>query len=41
MTDADAEAPKPWPPEVKSRLTGKDPDVWRRLKAKGEEGSRG
>ena len=31
-TDAEAEAPTLWPPNVKSRLTGKDPDVgkdWR------------
>ena len=26
-TDAEAEAPILWPPDVKSRLTGKDPDV--------------
>ena len=26
-TDADAEAPIFWPPDVKSRLTGKDPDA--------------
>ena len=25
--DAEAEAPILWPPEVKSRLTGKDPDA--------------
>ena len=25
--DAEAEAPKFWPPHVKSRLTGKDPDA--------------
>ena len=32
-TDAEAETPKLWPPEVKSQLTGKDPDAgnnWRR-----------
>ena len=31
-TDADAEAPILWPPDVKSRFTGKDPDAgknWR------------
>ena len=31
-TDAEAEAPILWPPDVKSRLTGKDPDAgkdWR------------
>ena len=26
-TDAEAEAPVPWPPDAKSRLTGKDPDA--------------
>ena len=26
-TDAKAEAPKPWPPDAKSRLIGKDPDA--------------
>ena len=26
-TDADAEAPILWPPDAKSRLTGKDPDA--------------
>ena len=26
-TDAEAEAPIPWPPDVKSQLTGKDPDA--------------
>ena len=25
--DAEAETPVLWPPDVKSRLTGKDPDV--------------
>ena len=40
-TDAQAEAPKLWPLEVKSQLTGKDPDGWERLKAKGKVGSRG
>ena len=25
-TDAEAEAPILWPPDVKSQLTGKDPD---------------
>ena len=28
-TDAEAETPILWPPHVKSRLIGKDPDVWR------------
>ena len=27
MTDAEAEAPIFWPLDVKSRLTGKDPDA--------------
>jgi len=27
MTDAEAEAPILWPPDVKSRLIGKDPDA--------------
>ena len=27
MTDAEAEAPIFWPPDVKSQLTGKDPDA--------------
>ena len=26
-TDAEAEAPILWPPDVKSQLTGKDPDT--------------
>ena len=26
-TDAEAEVPILWPPDVKSRLTGKDPDA--------------
>ena len=26
-TDAEAEAPIPWPPDVKSLLIGKDPDA--------------
>ena len=32
-TDVEAEAPKFWPPDAKSRLTGKDPDAgkdWRK-----------
>ena len=28
-TNAEAEAPKLWPPDLKSWLTGKDPDDWR------------
>ena len=27
MTDAEAETPILWPPDVKSQLTGKDPDA--------------
>ena len=27
MTDAEIEAPILWPPDVKSQLTGKDPDA--------------
>ena len=38
-SNATAEAPILWPPDVKSQLIGKDPDA--RLKAKGEEGGRG
>ena len=34
-TDAEAEAPLLWPLDVKSQLTGKDPDT-----GKGEEGRR-
>ena len=39
-TDADAEAPILWPPDVKNWLIGKD-WWWRRLKAGREEGDRG
>ena len=28
-TDSEAEVPKLWPPDVKSQLTGKDPDAGR------------
>ena len=37
-TDAEAEAPTLWPPDVNSWLTGKDPDSWKdwRQKEKGE-----
>ena len=31
-TDAEAEAPKLWPPDLKSQLTGKDPDEARRIR---------
>ena len=37
-TDAEAEAPILWPPDVKSQLIGNDPDAG---KIEGEEGSRG
>ena len=40
-TDPEAEAPILWPPDAKSRLTGKDPDAGKRLKAKGEGSDRG
>ena len=39
MTDAEGEAPILWPPDVKSRLIGKDPDAgkdWKQEK-KGDE----
>ena len=39
-TDAEAEAPILWPPDVKSRLIGKD-WCWERLKAGGEGDDRG
>ena len=29
MTDPEAEAPVPWPPDAKSWLIGKDPDAWK------------
>ena len=37
-TDSEAEAPIPWPPDVKSQLIGKDPDAGKdlRQKEKGE-----
>ena len=40
-TAAEADAPVLCPLDVKSTLTGKDPDAGKRLKAKGEGGSRG
>ena len=39
-TDTEAEAPILWPPDVKSRLTGKDPDTgkdWRQKKRAAED----
>ena len=41
MTDAKAEAPIFWPPDVKSQLTGKKPWCWERLRGGGEQGNRG
>ena len=35
-TDAEAETPILWPPDVKNRLIGKKPWFWERLKAGGE-----
>ena len=40
-TDAEAETPIPWPPDVKSWLIGKDPDSGRDLGAGGEGDDRG
>ena len=40
-TGAEAETPILWPPDAKSRLTGKDPDCWDRLKAGGKGDNRG
>ena len=40
-TDTEAETPILWPPDLRSRLIGKDPDCWERLKAGGEGGNRG
>ena len=40
-TDAEAEAPILWPPDAKSRLIGKRPHCWKRLRAGVEEGDRG
>ena len=40
-TNAEAEAPILWPSDGKSRLIGKRPWSWERLKAKEEEGCRG
>ena len=40
MTDAKAEAPIIWSPNVTSQLIGKNPDA-RRVKAEGEESDRG
>ena len=40
-TDTEAEAPILWPPDAKSRLFGKRPWCWERLRAGGEGGDRG
>ena len=40
-TDAEAETPIFWPPDVKSWLIGKDPHAWERLRAGGEGDDRG
>ena len=40
-TDAEAETPIIWLHDVKSWLTGKDPECWERLKAGGEGDDRG
>ena len=40
-TDAKAKTPILWPPDMKNQLTGKDPNSWEILKAKGEGVSRG
>ena len=40
MTDAEAETPRVWPPDVKNWLTGKDPDAgkdWRQEKGMTED----
>ena len=41
-TDAEAETPILWPPDVKNRLTGKDPDAGkdRRWEEKGTTGDK-
>ena len=40
-TDAEAESPILWPPDVKNWLTGMRPWCWERLKAEGEGDDRG
>ena len=40
-TDAEAETPILWPPDVKNWLIRKDPDGWERLRAGGEGDNRG
>ena len=41
MTDAEVEAPIPWPPDAKSQLIGKDPDVGKDWRGGGERCDRG
>ena len=36
-TDAEAEAPTLWPPDRKSQLIGKDPDVGKDCRRKGQQ----
>ena len=40
-TDAETEAPTLWPPDVKSRLTGEDPDARKDWRQKENGGYRG
>ena len=40
-TDAEAEAPILWPPDVNSQFLRKDADAGKRLKAEGEGDNRG
>ena len=40
-TDAEAETPIVWPPDVKNSFIGKDPDAGKKLKAGGEGENRG
>ena len=40
-SDVEAEAPKLWPPDVKSQLTGRKPWCWERLRARGEGDGKG
>ena len=39
-TDAEAETPKVWPPDVKNRLIGKDPEAGENWRQKGEGGNK-
>ena len=40
-TDTEAKAPILWPPEAKSRFTGKDPDTGKDWRQKEKGGNRG